>query len=107
MQGELADRWKPAGHSGGSNDVGDELLVLSIGTKVDMRKEMVTAGREPVTADKGAIAQRLVGVRAVPTLRVRVEERNDDVGHFPGKVLWDCLRDGQHLPWQRRSCLMG
>ena len=50
-----------------------------------------------MAADKGAIAQRLVGVRAVPNLRVRVEERNDDVGDFLGEVLWDCLRGGQNL----------
>ena len=92
----MADRWKPAGHSRGSNDVGDELFILSIGTKPDMREEMVTASREPVATDKGAIAQWLVVVRGVPI--VRVEERNDDVGEFLGEVLWDCLRiDGRHL----------
>ena len=64
------------------------MLVLSIGMKVDMREEIMTASREPVATDMGAIAQWLV---------VRVEERNDDVSDFLGEVWWDCLRDGRHL----------
>ena len=68
---------------------------MLIGTKPDIHEEMVTAGRQPVVADKGTIAQWLVVVRGVPI--VRVEERNDDVGDFLGEVWWDCLRDSRHL----------
>ena len=80
-----------------ANDAGDEEGILIVGRDGDTREESVTASRQPVAADKGAIAQRLVGVRAVPTSRIRVEERNDDVGDFLGEVWWDCLRDGRHL----------
>ena len=66
---------------------------MSIGIKVDIREEMMTASREPVATDKRAIAQWLVVVRGVPS----VEERNDDVGDFLGEVLWGCLRDGRYI----------
>ena len=70
---------------------------MSIGIKVDIREEMMTASREPVATDKGAIAQWLVVVRGVPIRRVRVEERNDDVGDFLGEALRDSLRDGRYI----------
>ena len=65
---------------------------MSIGIKPYIREEMVTAGRYPVAADKGAIAQRLVFIGVSNT-----DERNHDVGDFPGEVWWGCLKDGQHL----------
>ena len=63
----------------------------------------MTASREPVAADNGAIAKWHV-VGGVPT-SVTAEERNDDISDFPGKILWACLRDDQHL-WYKRSGLM-
>ena len=57
-----------------------------------MHEEMVTACREPVAADKGAIAQRFVQIGMT-----NVEAGNDVVGDFPGEVWWDCLRDDWHL----------
>ena len=54
----------------------------------------MAAGSQPVTADKGAIAQLLVAIE-VPS----VDQGNNDVGDFHGEVWQDCLRDGRHLVW--------
>ena len=55
-----------------------------------------------MAADKGAISQQLVGVTAPEdedSVAI-VDERNDDIGDFSGKIWWDCLRDGVHLSWK-------
>ena len=51
-----------------------------------------------MAADKGAISQRLVAVTAVSA--AIVEERNDIIGGFSGKIWWDCLRDDVYLSWK-------
>ena len=75
----------------------DEEGISLIGPYNDTREESVSAGRQPVAADKGAAAQRTVA-RREPRDIDNGEEGDDHVGDFSRKKGWSArLRYGLSL----------